>query len=65
MKVGGQRVLIIPPDMAYGASPPQGSGIGKNETLAFVIDLKKTEPTPVTTTTQAPTATDAPATSAP
>ena len=38
MKVGGRRMLTIPPDKAYGAqgSPP---AIGPNETLVFVIDL--------------------------
>jgi peptidylprolyl isomerase len=39
MKEGGRRMLIIPPDLAYG---PQGQGpIGPNETLIFVIDLLK------------------------
>ena len=40
MKVGGRRTLIIPPELGYGAegSPPN---IGPNETLVFVIDLKK------------------------
>ncbi len=38
MKVGGRRMLTIPPDKAYGAQgqPPV---IGPNETLVFVIDL--------------------------
>lgn len=38
MKVGGRRELIVPPELAYGASgsPPS---IGPNETLVFVIDL--------------------------
>lgn len=38
MKVGGRRLLIIPPDLGYG---PQGAGgdIGPNETLVFVVDL--------------------------
>jgi peptidylprolyl isomerase len=39
MKVGGRRELIIPGALAYGTSPPQGSGIQPNETLVFVIDL--------------------------
>jgi peptidylprolyl isomerase len=39
MKAGGRRVLVIPPDMAYGES---GSGpIGPNETLVFVVDMEK------------------------
>ena len=38
MKVGGRRMLVIPPDLGYG---PQGQPpvIKPNETLVFVIDL--------------------------
>jgi FKBP-type peptidyl-prolyl cis-trans isomerase FkpA len=39
MQVGGQRRLIIPPDLAYGSSPPAGSGIPVNATLVFDITL--------------------------
>ena len=39
MQVGGRRVLVIPGDLAYGATPPAGSGIEPNETLIFVVDL--------------------------
>ena len=36
-KVGGRRVLILPPSMGYGAA---GSGpIGPNETLIFSVDI--------------------------
>ena len=36
-KVGGRRLLVIPPDLGYG---PKGSGpIGPNETLIFVVDI--------------------------
>ena len=40
MKVGGRRLLVIPPGLGYGAqgSPPKIKG---NETLIFVIDLRK------------------------
>jgi peptidylprolyl isomerase len=36
MKVGGRRVLVIPPDLAYGGSASPLA----NETLVFVIELK-------------------------
>jgi FKBP-type peptidyl-prolyl cis-trans isomerase FkpA len=39
MQVGGSRRLIIPPDLAYGTSPPAGSGIPVNATLVFEITL--------------------------
>jgi len=37
MRVGGRRELVIPPDMAYGDTPPPG--IEPGETLVFVVDL--------------------------
>jgi peptidylprolyl isomerase len=41
MQVGGRRELVIPPNLAYGANPPQGSSIAANDTLIFIIDLVK------------------------
>ena len=38
MKVGGRRLLIIPPDQAYGAAAPSPA-IAANDTLVFVIDM--------------------------
>lgn len=35
MREGGRRLLVIPPDKAYG---PGGRGIAPNETLVFVVD---------------------------
>ena len=40
MQVGGRRELIIPPNLAYGASSP-GAGIAPNDTLIFIVDLLK------------------------
>ena len=37
MKVGGQRRLILPPELAYGSNPP--SGLPVNATLVFEITL--------------------------
>ena len=39
MKVGGVRQLLIPASLAYGANPPQGSGIPANAPLVFNIYL--------------------------
>jgi peptidylprolyl isomerase len=40
MRAGGRRLLIIPPDLAYGAQSPSPD-IAPNETLVFVVDLEK------------------------
>lgn len=40
MKVGGQRLLVIPGAMGYGENPPPG--IEPNETLIFVVDMIET-----------------------
>ncbi|MDX6706682.1 MAG: hypothetical protein QOI48_2528 [Solirubrobacteraceae bacterium] len=39
MKKGGRRLLVIPSDLGYG--PAGNQGIAPNETLIFVVDLKK------------------------
>jgi FKBP-type peptidyl-prolyl cis-trans isomerase FkpA len=39
MRVGGQRRLVLPPDLAYGNNPPPGSGIPLNATLVFDVTL--------------------------
>jgi peptidylprolyl isomerase len=40
MKPGGRRLLVIPPELAYGAQSPSPD-IAPNETLIFVVDLEK------------------------
>jgi peptidylprolyl isomerase len=41
MQEGGTRLLVIPGALAYGASPPGGSGIQPDETLIFIVELQK------------------------
>jgi len=44
MKVGGQRLLVIPADLAYGNNPPPGSGIAPGETLIFLVQADGVTP---------------------
>ncbi|HVU71533.1 MAG TPA: FKBP-type peptidyl-prolyl cis-trans isomerase [Mycobacteriales bacterium] len=40
MKVGGRRVIAIPPALGYGPQGGQpGAGIGADDTIVFVVDL--------------------------
>ena len=38
MKVGGRRLLVIPPELGYGSNSPTPA-IAANDTLVFVVDL--------------------------
>jgi len=38
-KVGSRVLIVIPPKLGYGDSPPSGSGIKKNATLVFTVDI--------------------------
>lgn len=38
MKVGGRRLLVVPPELGYGAGSPTPA-IAPGDTLVFVVDL--------------------------
>lgn len=38
-KVGSQVLIVVTPEDGYGATPQEGSGIPKNATLVFVVDI--------------------------
>ena len=42
MRVGGQRRLVIPPELAYGSQSP-GAGIPPNATLVFDVTLNNVQ----------------------
>jgi peptidylprolyl isomerase len=52
MQPGGRRLLVVPPDLGYGAAGR--SAIAPDETLVFVVDLVSATPGTTTTTTAAP-----------
>ena len=44
MQQGGRYKIVIPGRLAYGANPPQGSPIGKNEDLSFDVHVLQVAP---------------------
>ncbi|MFI2434109.1 FKBP-type peptidyl-prolyl cis-trans isomerase [Streptomyces sp. NPDC018693] len=38
-KVGSRVLIVIPPELGYGDNPPQGSGIEKDSTMVFTVDI--------------------------
>jgi peptidylprolyl isomerase len=38
-KIGSQVMIVVTPEDGYGATPREGSGIPKNATLVFVVDI--------------------------
>ncbi|MET9379576.1 FKBP-type peptidyl-prolyl cis-trans isomerase [Streptomyces sp. NPDC002928] len=38
-KVGSRVLIVVPPDLGYGDNPPSGSGISKDSTMVFSVDI--------------------------
>ena len=38
-KVGSRLLIVIPPKLGYGDTPPSGSDIKKDSTMVFVVDI--------------------------
>jgi peptidylprolyl isomerase len=62
MRVGGTRLLGLPPALAYGSASPPNSPIAPNETLWFVVHITGTKAAATTTTAPAVTTTPSVAT---
>jgi FKBP-type peptidyl-prolyl cis-trans isomerase len=43
MREGGQRVVVIPADKAYGPNPPAQSPIAPDESLIYVVEVLAVE----------------------
>jgi peptidylprolyl isomerase len=39
MREGGRRLIVLPPDKAYGATPPPGSPLNPDETLFYFVEI--------------------------
>jgi VCBS repeat-containing protein len=46
MQVGGIRILVIPPELAYGDDGSPGAGIPGGETLTFIVALQSVSDPP-------------------
>jgi peptidylprolyl isomerase len=38
-KVGSRVLIVVPPELGYGDTPPSGGPVGKNATLVFTVDV--------------------------
>lgn len=54
MSEGGRRTLVIPAELAYGDTPPPGSGIAPGDTLVFTVDMVSIDSTAGATPTSVP-----------
>lgn len=44
MRLGGERLMLLPPEVAYGPNPPPGSGIPPGSVLVFRVILDEHTP---------------------
>lgn len=38
-KVGSRVLIVVPPELGYGDTPPSGGVIKKGSTLVFTVDI--------------------------